>query len=92
MASFVSNVVCTKKTRNKQMSTQFEITVLSSGKAANVKLLNGEELKLNSRDREAIDVVRTALRGSKYMAAKSGDIAVSSTIVKKLNIPKNFCS
>mgnify|MGYP001181423709 CR=1 FL=1 len=92
MASFVANVLCTKKTRNKQMSTRFEITVLSSGKASNVKLLNGDELNLNSRDREAIDVVRTALRGSKYMAAKSGNIAVSSTIVKKLNIPKNFCS
>ena len=92
MASFVANVLCTKRTRNKQMSTRFEITVLSSGKASNVKLLNGDELNLNSRDREAIDVVRTALRGSKYMAAKSGNIAVSSTIVKKLNIPKNFCS
>ena len=92
MSSFVANVVCTKKTRNKQMSTRFEITVLSSGNASNVRLINGDELSLNSRDKEAIEVVRTALKGSKYMAAKSGDIAVSSTITKKLNIPKNFCS
>jgi hypothetical protein len=92
MASFVANVVCSKRTRNKQMNTRFEIIVLSSGQASNVKLLNGDDLNLSSRDKEAINVVRTALKGSRYIAAKSGNIAVSSTIVKKLNIPKNFCS
>ena len=92
MASFVSNVACTKRTRNKQMSTQFEITVLSSGKALNVKLLNGSDLKMSSRDKDAIDEVTNALKKANYVAAKSGNLAVTTTIVKKLNIPRNFCS
>ena len=92
MSSFISNVACKERTRNKQMSTQFEITVLSSGRASNVKLLNSEDLKLNSRDKDAVDEVISALKRAKYVAAKSGNIAVTSTLVKKLNIPKNFCS
>ena len=92
MSSFISNVACKERTRNKQMSTQFEITVLSSGRASNVKLLNSDDLKLSSRDKDAIDEVISALKRAKYVAAKSGNIAVTSTLVKKLNIPKNFCS
>ena len=92
MSSFISNVACKERTRNKQMSTQFEITVLSSGRASNVKLLNSDDLKLNSRDKDAVDEVIAALKRAKYVAAKSGNIAVTSTLVKKLNIPKNFCS
>ena len=92
MASFISNVACKERTRNKQMSTQFEITVLSSGRASNVKLLNSDDLKPNSRDKDAIDEVIAALKRAKYEAAKSGNIAVTSTLIKKLNIPKNFCS
>ena len=92
MASFISKVACKERTRNKQMSTQFEITVLSSGRASNVKLLNSDALKPNSRDKDAIDEVIAALKRAKYVAAKSGNIAVTSTLVKKLNIPKNFCS
>ena len=89
MASFISNVACKERTRNKQMSTQFEITVLSSGRASNVKLLNSDDLKPNSRDKDAIDEVIAALKRAKYEAAKSGNIAVTSTLIKKLNIPKN---
>ena len=92
MSSFISNVACKERTRNKQMSTQFEITVLSSGRASNVKLLNSDDLKLSSRDKDAVDEVISALKRAKYVAAKSGNIAVTSTLVKKLNIPKNFCS
>ena len=92
MASFISNVACKERTRNKQMSTQFEITVLSSGRASNVKLLNSDDIKPNSRDKDAIDEVIAALKRAKYVSAKSGNIAVTSTLVKKLNIPKNFCS
>ena len=92
MTSFISNVVCSERTRNKQMTTEFEITVLSSGRASNVQLLNGDDLKINSRDKKAIDEVTAALKRAKYVAAKSGNIAVTSTIIKKLNIPKNFCS
>tara|TARA_B100000579_G_scaffold109411_1_gene87277 strand:+ start:338 stop:2134 length:1797 start_codon:yes stop_codon:yes gene_type:complete len=92
MSSFISNVACKERTRNKQMSTQFEITVLSSGRASNVKLLNSDDLKLSSRDKNAVDEVISALKRAKYVAAKSGNIAVTSTLVKKLNIPKNFCS
>jgi len=92
MSSFISNVACKERTRNKQMSTQFEIIVLSSGRASNVKLLNSDDLKLSSRDKDAIDEVISALKRAKYVAAKSGNIAVTSTLVKKLNIPKNFCS
>ena len=62
MASFISNIVCAKKTRNKEMSTQFEITVLSSGSASNVKLLNADDLKLNTRDKQTIDVIIDALK------------------------------
>ena len=58
----------------------------------NVKLLNSDDLKPNSRDKDAIDEVIAALKRAKYVAAKSGNIAVTSTLVKKLNIPKNFCS
>ena len=92
MSSFISNVACKERTRNKQMSTQFEIIVLSSGRASNVKLLNSDDLKLSSRDKDAVDEVISALKRAKYVAAKSGNIAVTSTLVKKLNIPKNFCS
>jgi hypothetical protein len=92
MSSFASNISCAKRTRNKALSTQFEITVLSSGRASNVILLNASELKISTRDKMAIDEVTDALRRAKYTPAKSGDVFISSTITKKLNIPKNFCS
>jgi hypothetical protein len=40
----------------------------------------------------AINEVTDALKRAKYTPAKSGDVFISSTITKKLNIPKNFCS
>ena len=92
MSSFASNISCAKRTRNKALSAQFEITVLSSGRASNVILLNASELKISTRDKMAIDEVTDALRRAKYSPAKSGDVFISSTITKKLNIPKNFCS
>jgi hypothetical protein len=92
MSSFASNISCAKRTRNKALSAQFEITVLSSGRASNVILLNASELKISTRDKMAIDEVTDALRRAKYTPAKSGDVFISSTITKKLNIPKNFCS
>lgn len=92
MASFISNVVCTKKIRNKEMSTQFEITVLSSGRASNVRLLNADDLNLNTRDKETIDIISNALKSANYIAAKSGGVAVTSKMVQKLAIPRGFCS
>ena len=92
MASFISNIVCAKKTRNKEMSTQFEITVLSSGSASNVKLLNADDLKLNTRDKQTIDVIIDALKRANYTAAKSGGVAVTSTMIQKLAVPRGFCS
>ena len=74
------------------MSTQFEITVLSSGRASNVKLLNANDLKLNTRDKETIDIVSNALKSANYIAAKSGGVAVTSKMVQKLAIPRGFCT
>ena len=92
MNSFMQNVACTKRIRNKPMSALFEIKVTSNGKAQTVALLNGDELKMSSRDKEIINVVTKSLRNSNYKPAKSGDVYISSTITKKLNIPSYFCS
>ena len=92
MNSFMQNVACTKRIRNKPMSALFEIQVTSNGKAQTVALLNGDELKMSSRDKEIINVVTKSLRNSNYKPAKSGDVYISTTITKKLNIPSYFCS
>ena len=92
MNSFMQNVACTKRIRNKPMSALFEIKVTSNGKAQTVALLNGDELKMSSRDKEIINVVTKSLRNSNYKPAKSGDVYISTTITKKLNIPSYFCS
>jgi hypothetical protein len=92
MNSFMQNIACTKRIRNKPMSALFEIKVTSNGKAQTVALLNGDELKMSSRDKEIINVVTKSLRNSNYKPAKSGDVYISTTITKKLNIPSYFCS
>ena len=61
-------------------------------KAQTVALLNGDDLKMSSRDKEIINIVTKSLRNSNYKPAKSGDVYVSTTITKKLNIPSYFCS
>jgi hypothetical protein len=68
------------------------INVSSSGKALSIVLSNGDELKLNTRDKDAEKVVKDALYNSKYRPAKAGDIFVSSSYSQKLSIPSNFCS
>ena len=92
MNSFMQNVACTKRIRNKPMSALFEIKVTSNGKAQTVALLNGDDLKMSSRDKEIINIVTKSLRNSNYKPAKSGDVYISTTITKKLNIPSYFCS
>jgi hypothetical protein len=92
MNSFMQNVACTKRIRNKPMAALFEIKVTSGGKAQTVALLNGDDLKMSSRDKEIINIVTKSLRNSNYKPAKSGDVYVSTTITKKLNIPSYFCS
>ena len=92
MNSFMQNIACTKRIRNKPMSALFEIKVTSGGKAQTVALLNGDDLKMSSRDKEIINIVTKSLRNSNYKPAKSGDVYVSTTITKKLNIPSYFCS
>ena len=92
MNSFMQNIACTKRIRNKPMSALFEIKVTSNGKAQTVALLNGDELNMSSRDKEIINVVTKSLRNSNYKPAKSGDVYISTTITKKLNIPSYFCS
>jgi hypothetical protein len=92
MNSFMQNIACTKRIRNKPMAALFEIKVTSGGKAQTVVLLNGDDLKMSSRDKEIINIVTKSLRNSNYKPAKSGDVYVSTTITKKLNIPSYFCS
>lgn len=92
MNSFMQNIACTKRIRNKPMAALFEIKVTSGGKAQTVALLNGDDLKMSSRDKEIINIVTKSLRNSNYKPAKSGDVYVSTTITKKLNIPSYFCS
>ena len=92
MNSFMQNVACTKRIRNKPMSPLYEIRVTSRGTAETVVLLNMGEIKMSSRDKEVINIVTESLRNSKYKPAKSGDLFVSTTITKILKIPSNFCS
>ena len=91
MNSFMQNVACTKRIRNKPMSPLYEIRVTSRGTAETVVLLNMGEIKMSSRDKEVINIVTESLRNSKYKPAKSGDLFVSTTITKILKIPSNFC-
>ena len=92
MNSFMQNIACTKRIRNKPMAALFEIKVTSGGKAQTVVLINGDDLKMSSRDKEIINIVTKSLRNSNYKPAKSGDVYVSTTITKRLNIPSYFCS
>ena len=92
MNSFMQNVACTKRIRNKPMAALFEIQVTSNGRAQTVILVNGADLKMSSRDKEIINIVTKSLERSAYKPAKSGDVFVSTTITKKLNIPSYFCS
>ena len=92
VSSFVKSANCTRRIRNKSFLAIYMINVSSSGKALSIVLSNGDELKLNTRDKDAEKVVKDALYNSKYRPAKAGDIFVSSSYSQKLSIPSNFCS
>jgi hypothetical protein len=92
VSSFVKSANCTRRIRNKSFVAIYMINVSSSGKALSVVLSNGDELKLNTRDKDAEKVVKEALYNSKYRPAKADDIFVSSSYSQKLAIPSNFCS